>query len=69
MLGFGSQHKNLSNLSSIDTHNYFSNMSSPDILQEKRYIKKQVNESKIRFSTWNIGTLRGKAWEVIGIER
>ena len=44
-------------------------MSLPDILQEKGYIKKQVNESKIRFSTWNIGTLRGKAWKVIGVMR
>ena len=23
----------------------------------------------MRFSTWNIGTLRGKAWEVIGVMR
>ena len=60
---------NLSSLSSMDTHNHFSNMSSLGILQEKGYIKKQMNESKIRFSTWNIGTLRGKAWEVIGVMR
>ena len=69
MLGFDSQRKNVSNLASMDTHNHFSNMASLGILQEKGYIKKQMNESKIRFSTWNIGTLRGKAWEVIGIER
>ena len=53
----------------MDTHNHFSNMSLPGILQEKGYVKKQVNESKIRFSTWNIGTLRGKTWEVIGVMR
>ena len=23
----------------------------------------------MRFSTWNIGTLRGKTWEVIGVMR
>ena len=26
-----------------------------------------MNECRIRFSTWNIGTLKGKAWEVIGV--
>ena len=69
MLGFGSQCKNLSNLSSMDTHNHFNNMSSSGILQGKRYIKKQVQESKIRFSTWYIGTLRDKSWEVLGVMR
>ena len=65
----------MSNLSSMDTHNHFNNMSSPDILQGlsnsngKGYIKKQVQGSKIRFSTWNIGTLKGKSWEVIGVMR
>ena len=44
-------------------------MSSSSILQKKGYIKKQVNEYRIRFSTWNIGTLKGKAWEVIGVMR
>ena len=53
----------------MDTHNHFCNMLSPDILQEKGYINKQVNESKIRFTTWNIGTLRDKTWEVIGVMR
>ena len=37
--------------------------------QKKEYIKKKVNEYRMRFSTWNIGTLRGKAWEVIGVMR
>ena len=53
----------------MDTHNYFSNMSSSDILQMKGYMKKQVNECRIRFSTWNVRTLKGKAWEVIGVMR
>ena len=53
----------------MDTHNHFCNMSSSSILQKKGYIKKQVNECRIRFSTWNIGTLKGKAWEVIGVMR
>ena len=44
-------------------------MSLPGILQGKGFIKKQMKESKIRFSTRNIGTLRGKAWEVIGVMR
>ena len=44
-------------------------MSSSSILQKKGYIKKQVNECRIRFSTWNIETLKGKAWEVIGVMR
>ena len=52
----------------MDTHNHFCNMSSSNILQKKGYIKKQVNECKIRFNTWYIGTL-GKAWEVIGVRR
>ena len=44
-------------------------MSSMDSVQEKDYIKKIVNECRLRFSTWNIGTLRGKTWEVIGVMR
>ena len=40
-------------------------MSSSSILQKKGYIKKQVNECRIRFSTWNSEILKGKAWEVI----
>ena len=44
-------------------------MSQSSILQKKGYIKKQVNECRIRFSTWNIGTLKGKAWEIIGVMR
>ena len=42
-------------------------MSSSSILQKKGYIKKQVNECRIRFSKWNIETLKGKAWEIIGV--
>ena len=49
----------------MDTHNHFLNMSSSNILQKKGYIKKQVNGCRIRFSTWNIRTLKGKAWEII----
>ena len=26
-----------------------------------------MNECRIRFSTWNSGTLKGKAWEIIGV--
>ena len=51
----------------MDTHNHFCNMSSSSILQKKGYIKKQVNECRIRFSTLNSGTLKGKAWEIIGV--
>ena len=53
----------------MDTHNHFCNMSSSSILQKKGYIKKQVNECRIRFSTWNIGTLKGKTWEIIDVRR
>ena len=52
----------------MDTHNHFCNMSSSSILQKKGYIKKQVNECRIRFSMWYIGIL-GKTWEVIGVRR
>ena len=68
MLGFGSQRK----ICLILKHGHtqpFLHMSSSSILQKKRYIKKQVNECRIRFSTWNIGTLKGKAGEVIGVMR
>ena len=44
-------------------------MSSSSILQKKGFIKKQVNEYMIRFSTGNVGTLKGKAWEIIGVMR
>ena len=44
-------------------------MSSSSILQKKGYIKKQVNQCRIRFSTWNIRTLKDKAWEIIGVMR
>ena len=47
----------------MGTHNHFSTRSSSGIL------KKKENERKIRFSTWNIGTLKGKAWEVVGVMR
>ena len=75
MLGFGSQRKSMSNLLSMDTHIFYNNRSLSGILQGlshshgKGHIKKQVQESEIRFSTWNIGTLRGKSWEVIGVMR
>ena len=32
-------------------------------------MKKVVQDSKIRFSTWNIGTLKDKSWEVVGVMR
>ena len=28
-----------------------------------------MNACRIRFSTWNIGTLKGKVWEVTGVRR
>ena len=28
-----------------------------------------MNGCRIRFSTWNVGTSKGKAWEVIGVMR
>ena len=36
---------------------------------EGRWMKKVVQDSKIRFSTWNIGTLKDKSWEVVGVMR
>ena len=35
----------------------------------RRETKKLVRESKIRFSTWNIGSLTDKSWEVVGVMR
>ena len=75
MLGFGNQRKNFSNLSSMSIHNHFNNRSLPGFSQELSnsyrtgYIKKQVHESKIRFSTWNVGTLKDKSWEVMRVMR
>ena len=34
---------------------------------EQRRLKKLVHENKIRFGTWNIGTLNNKSWEVVGV--
>ena len=62
----GSQRKNLSNLKAR-THTTILaichrwTVSSMDSGQKKEDIKKKVNECRMRFSTWNIGTLRGKA--------
>ena len=34
-------------------------------LRERVRVKKLVHESRIRFGTWNIGTLTGKSMEVV----
>ena len=77
MLGLDSQHKNMSNLLSMDTRIFYNNRSLPSnvLLVEQgvphsiegRWMKKVVQDSKIRFSTWNIGTLKDKSWEAVGV--
>ena len=59
----------------MDTQICYNNMSLSDILQGlahsrgRRQIRNQVLKSMIRFSTWNIGTLKDKSWEVVGVMR
>ena len=79
MLGLDSQYKNMSNLMNINTRPFYNNRSLPSnvLLVEQgvphsiegRRMKKVVQDSKIRFSTWNIGTLKDKSWEVVGVMR
>ena len=80
MLGLDSQYKNMSNLMNIDPRISYNNRSLPSnvLLVEQgvvphslegRQNKKVVQDSKIRFSTWNIGTLKDKSWEVVGVMR